>query len=513
MSILLLIARLLLAAVFVVAGLAKVADLKGSQQAVKGFGVPTFLATPVGILLPFAELAVAIALIPSSWAFYGAIGALVLLGVFIVGISANLSVGRKPDCHCFGQLHSEPVGASTLIRNVLLGIVAGFVIWQGAAYSNVGPSAVAWISTLSVAQGIELVVGIILLVVVAIETWLLLQTLTQVGKLLTRLELIEENGGAAPGAPVLGLPEDADAPAFELPDLSNNMVSLSNLLEKSVETHYPAVLVFSSPTCGPCNAMIPQLSQWIDDAHGKATIVVVSQGTVEENRAKFAAYPNISTVLLQQDREVAEAYQVRGTPSAVAVRYDGSIFGPLAEGEDEIRDLIFELTAEIVAKQPNPLLEDNHPKNGLAFPESPKKGQPAPDLKLLDINDNLIKLSDFRGTPTLLVFWSPTCTYCEAMLRDLLVWERKPPKGAPQLLVISTSGSKKENMVGFKSTVVLDDSVSSYSAARWFKASGTPMAVLLDEKGVLLSDVVVGADNVMELTKPVRSNMTKLATA
>ena len=513
MSILLLLARLLLAAVFVVSGLAKVVDLKGSQKAVKGFGVPTFLATPLGILLPFAELAVVVALIPSSWAFYGAIGALVLLLVFIVGISANLSVGRKPDCHCFGQLHSEPVGASTLIRNVLLGIIAGFVIWQGAAYNNVGPSAVAWISTLSVAQGIELVVGIILLVVVAIETWLLLQTLTQVGKLLTRLELLEENGGASLGQPSLGLPEDADAPAFELPDLSGNMVTLSSILERSVETHYPAVLVFSSPACGPCNAMLPQLSQWIEDARGKATIVMVSQGTAEENRAKVAAYPNISTVLLQQDREVAEAYLVRGTPSAVAVRYDGSIFGPLAEGEDEIRDLIVELTADIVAAQPNPLLEDNKPKNGLAFPEVPKKGQPAPDLTLLDINDNLIKLSDFRGTPTLLLFWSPSCTHCEAMLRDLLVWERKPPKGAPQLLVISTSGSKKDNMVGFKSTVVLDDSVSSYSAARWFKAMGTPMAVLLDENGVLLSDVVVGADNVMELAKPVRSNRAKLATA
>jgi len=512
MSILLLVARLLLAAVFVVSGLAKVVDLKGSQKAVKGFGVPSFLATPLGILLPFAELAVVIALIPSSWALYGAIGALVLLVVFIVGISANLSVGRKPDCHCFGQLHSEPVGASTLVRNALLAAVAGFVIWQGAAYNNVGPSAVAWIATLSVAQSIALVVGLVLVAVVALETWLLLQTMTQQGRILTRLELLEEHGGAAPGQPVLGLPEDADAPTFELPDLSGNMVSLSSLLARSEETHNPVVLVFSSPTCGPCTAMLPQLSQWMRDAGGKATIAMISQGTVEENRAKIAEY-DLPMVLLQQDREVADAYLVRGTPSAVAVRYDGSIFGPLAEGEDEIRDLIFELTAEIVAPQPNPLLEDNHPKNGLAFPEPPKKGQPAPDLKLLDINDNLIRLSDFRGTPTLLVFWSPSCTYCEAMLRDLLIWERKPPKGAPQLLIISTSGSKKENMVGFKSTVVLDDSVSSYSAARWFKAAGTPMAVLLDENGVVISDVVVGADNVMELAKPVRSNRPKLATA
>ena len=193
MSILLLVARLLLAVVFVVAGLAKIADLRGSQKAVEGFGVPSFLATPLGTILPFAELAVAIALIPTAWAFYGAIGAAVLLLVFIIGIGANLSVGRQPDCHCFGQLHSEPVGASTLIRNVILAIIAGFVIWQGAAYNNVGLSAVNWLTTLTAAQYVELVVGVILVALVAIETWLLLQTMTQQGRILTRLELLEEH--------------------------------------------------------------------------------------------------------------------------------------------------------------------------------------------------------------------------------------------------------------------------------------------------------------------------------
>jgi hypothetical protein len=99
--------------------------------------------TPLGILLPFAELAVTVALIVTPIALYGAVGALVLLILFIIGISANLSLGRNPDCNCFGQLHSEPIGASTLIRNVILAVIAGLVVWQGAAYSNVGTDAVA----------------------------------------------------------------------------------------------------------------------------------------------------------------------------------------------------------------------------------------------------------------------------------------------------------------------------------------------------------------------------------
>ncbi len=57
----LLIARLLLALVFLVASVAKLADRPGSQPAVIDFGVPT----PLKILLPLAAFAVAATLIPS----------------------------------------------------------------------------------------------------------------------------------------------------------------------------------------------------------------------------------------------------------------------------------------------------------------------------------------------------------------------------------------------------------------------------------------------------------------
>jgi Methylamine utilisation protein MauE/Family of unknown function (DUF6065) len=77
MDVALLLACLLLASVFVVAGAAKLADREGSRRALADFGVPTTLATPLGVLLPLAELAVAAALIPAATAWWGAAGALV----------------------------------------------------------------------------------------------------------------------------------------------------------------------------------------------------------------------------------------------------------------------------------------------------------------------------------------------------------------------------------------------------------------------------------------------------
>ena len=59
----LLIARLVLAAVFTVAGLAKLSDLKGSRKTIIEFGLPAVLASPLALLLPLAELGWAL---PSS---------------------------------------------------------------------------------------------------------------------------------------------------------------------------------------------------------------------------------------------------------------------------------------------------------------------------------------------------------------------------------------------------------------------------------------------------------------
>ena len=64
MDVTLLSARLLPALVFLVASVAKLADRPGSQPAVIDFGVPT----PLKMLLPLAEFAVAATLIPSRGA-------------------------------------------------------------------------------------------------------------------------------------------------------------------------------------------------------------------------------------------------------------------------------------------------------------------------------------------------------------------------------------------------------------------------------------------------------------
>jgi hypothetical protein len=225
MDALLLLARLLLALVFIVSGVAKLMDRAGSQQTFIDFGVPAKLTAPSAILLPLAELAVAGALIPVMSAWWGAIGTIALLLLFIAGIGYNLARGRTPDCHCFGQIHAAPIGWPTLVRNLILAAVAGCIVWFGR--TNAGMSTIGWLGTLAIVQRMEVSVGMLVVALLVLETWIVVRVLQQHGEILLRLNEVETklaesitNVVAEVVLPTTnGLPVGTVAPAFGLSGL------------------------------------------------------------------------------------------------------------------------------------------------------------------------------------------------------------------------------------------------------------------------------------------------------
>ena len=86
-----------------VAGIAKLSDRKSSQQSLLDFSIPSVLVPSLAVLLPLTELLIAIALIPSSIAWWGALAALNMLCVFIVGLAIQFAQGHQPNCHCFAS--------------------------------------------------------------------------------------------------------------------------------------------------------------------------------------------------------------------------------------------------------------------------------------------------------------------------------------------------------------------------------------------------------------------------
>ncbi len=127
----------------------------------------------------------------------------------------------------------------------------------------------------------------------------------------------------------------------------------------------------------------------------------------------------------------------------------------------------------------------------------PKIGEPAPDFSRPDLSGQTVRLSDFRGSPTLVLFWRPSCGFCQRMLDDLKAWETNAPTHAPRLLVVSTDSVASNQAMGLRSPVLLDQ--EGMSIGRLFGATGTPMAVLVDTEGKIASELAAGAPAVLAL--------------
>jgi peroxiredoxin len=442
--------------------MAKLADREGARQAIVEFGLPVSLAGTLGLTLPVAELAAAAALIPTASATEGSIVALALLLLFSVGISANLARGRKPDCHCFGQIRSGPVGWSTLGRNAVLVGGASAVAWAGPGS---GHDFLDWFADLGAGEVAGLVAGVVLFALVVLEGWLLINLLHQNGRLLTRLEALEARLGlpVAGSAATGGLPVGTQAPDFRLSDLRGAEVTLESLSAAAK----PVVLIFTDPDCGPCTELLPDVRNWQRQRQGEVTIAVISGGSADEVAAQATEY-GLTNVLLQHNHEITNAYEARSTPSAVVVGIDGKIASAVGAGPDAVRRLLSEpLSSPLNVK----LLAGDG--GSPAPPPSAKVGEPAPTIELPDLTGETVRLSNLRGSAALLLFWNPECGFCRQMLPELKEWEAARPRSPPQLLVVSEGTAEANRVMGLRSPIVLDQ---DFNAGRLFGAAGTPTA-------------------------------------
>jgi uncharacterized membrane protein YphA (DoxX/SURF4 family) len=128
-------ARLLLAAVWCWAGLAKTADPADAAQAVRAYRLlPEALVKPVGYGLPFLELALALLLVAGLGTRFAALLSGVLLLVFIGGIASVWARGMSIDCGCFGG-GGQVAAAQTrylpeILRDTGLLLAAAWLVWR-----------------------------------------------------------------------------------------------------------------------------------------------------------------------------------------------------------------------------------------------------------------------------------------------------------------------------------------------------------------------------------------------
>lgn len=305
-------ARTLLALVFGVAALAKLPARAESQVTFREFGAGERLSRLGATLLPPAELAVAVAVMIVPTARWAAVGAAVLLIVFLVGIANALLQGRRPDCGCFGALRPAPIGAWTLTRNAVLVAVAALV-----AIAGPGPAVDDWLGSRDAAS-----LGALAILILAVG-FALHYSLRRGA---AREEALPTTATLSAGDP---------APEFVLSDASGSMITLGSLLEPGC----PLMLVFASPGCGSCLSLFAELRRWQTTFADRLRIAVIATGEPEATQRALDGY-GIRDLLTDAAGDVQRAYAVRGTPAGVAVAPARTMVTSPVVGQDRIEDLI-----------------------------------------------------------------------------------------------------------------------------------------------------------------------------
>jgi len=123
------VGRLVLGAVFVVAGVLKVPDPAAAVRAVRAYRLLAEpLVGPVAFGLPVLEIAVGLALLLGVFVRTAAVAAAVLLVVFLAAVGSAWARGLQIDCGCFGDGGQVAAGETSypleILRDVGLLLVA-----------------------------------------------------------------------------------------------------------------------------------------------------------------------------------------------------------------------------------------------------------------------------------------------------------------------------------------------------------------------------------------------------
>lgn len=361
--------------------------------------------------------------------------------------------------------------------------------------------------------------------IVGFQSWLLYLLIKQHGRMLIDGDQLRFQALAAPAAaagPVAPLaPAPAPAPAqeqglalgspapdFVLRDLKGRQRKLRDYSGKA------ALLVFFNPECGFCSQMAPQLAEL---AAAGPRLVLMSRGDRTVHMRLAEQYGWKFDVLVEDSWQVASSYRTNATPTGYLVDRAGRIASSLAVGAPGIVELAKiggsggnghsgrDLTAESLRAKEAAAAEKARAA-GLGIRESTLNrdglpaGTPAPEFTLPDLSGGERTLADYRGRRVLLVFSDPACGPCQALAPELQRLHREHAQNNLEVLMVSR-GDREANLSkagehGLTFPVLLQN---GWETSREYAMFATPIGYLIDERGVIASEVAVGMDAVLAL--------------
>jgi peroxiredoxin len=342
----------------------------------------------------------------------------------------------------------------------------------------------------------------------ALGFWLFYQLLRQNGRILLRLEALEERLNQLAAALVAqapqGLEAGSKAPDFELPDLSGNILSLSHWRGRRV------LLIFFNPRCGFCANMAAGLAALKGDgSDGRPIPLLITTGDVEENRRFMEQHGIRCPVLVQHNDEVLRRYRASGTPMGYLLDEEGAIAMPRIAGSEDLLALAnVRMPLATESAETGSTDQEHHGERrkgkanrGLQTSrlrrDGLKAGTSAPPFRLPRLDGGELALEEFWGRRLLLIFSDPDCGPCAELSPELEQFHRG--SGIPVLMISrrdAESNRRKVAELGLTFPIVLQ---RHWEISMLYGMFATPIAYLIDELGVLATDVTAGVQPIRDL--------------
>lgn len=115
-----LLARLVLAAVYLISGYVKAIDPAQTRVAVKAYQlIPDSVAEMVAAVLPYGEIAVGLILLLGLATRLGAVLSALMMVAFLIGVISAAARGLNIDCGCFGGGGAVEAGETAYTEEIL----------------------------------------------------------------------------------------------------------------------------------------------------------------------------------------------------------------------------------------------------------------------------------------------------------------------------------------------------------------------------------------------------------
>ncbi len=316
---LILILQVLVGGLLLVGGGSKFLRTADTANTIAALGFPS-LSRAGSILLPAVEVVIGFELVSAAHALVAADASVLLFAVFTVVIVRALLTGKEVPCNCFGILSSSATMSwITALRSSMLAAIMAATLLKTPTYSRT--DLFSFVTAYLAHNTLQLLCAVALLILSLQlgQSWFFFRNALPSGTKNARRDTSARIG-------IGNL-----TPNFICSTIRGARREWYDLLHSG-----RTLVVFTNSKCRACHTL--RGSPQFREATSQLQVIFVNQGTPTEVLT-FSGGPD-AEIIQQQNVELAAAFGVRSTPSAVVMAADGVLVSHVVEGPSAILDLL-----------------------------------------------------------------------------------------------------------------------------------------------------------------------------